>query len=151
MSTMTETQPQPLVVRPHKAAVVAWAVAIVLVAVFTVVAVLLKNTPTGVFFRTADQVAMVGVGVLLAAAALLFTRPRVRADAESIEVRNIYGTTRYPWSEVEALSFPDGASFARLELPDDEYVSIMAIQSTDGERAVHAMRALRRLYRASRT
>ena len=102
------------------------------------------------FFRTADQVAMVGVGVLLAAGVLLFTRPRVRADAETIEVRNIYGTTRYPWSSVEALSFPDGASFARLELPDDEYVSIMAIQSTDGERAVRAMRALRKLYRASR-
>ena len=46
------------------------------------------------------------------------------------------------------ISFPDGASWARLELPDDEYLAVMAIQAVDGVRAVEAVRALRKLHRA---
>ncbi|GGM71282.1 membrane protein [Longimycelium tulufanense] len=138
-----------LVVRPRRVRVVASGAALLLLVVFTVVALLLRNTPTGVYFRTSDQVAMVGVGVLLAAGAMLFARPRVRADAEGVEVRNLVNTQRYPWSLVRAVSFPDGSSWARLELPDDEYVPMMAIQSADGHHAVQAMRALRELHRSA--
>jgi hypothetical protein len=141
--------PQPLVVRPRKIRLVAVLSAVGLVVVFAVVAVLLRNTPTGAYFRTSDQVAMAGIGVLLAAGVLLFARPRVRADAEGVEVRNIASTTRYPWSEVRQISFPDGASWARLELPDDEYVPLMAVQAVDRDHAVTAVRALRALHRAA--
>ncbi|MGQ0838911.1 PH domain-containing protein [Actinokineospora sp.] len=123
--------------------------AVVFVGVFTVVAVLLRNTPTGVFFQVSDQIAMVGIGVLLACGALWFTRPKVSADAAGIDVRNLLGTTRYPWEVVRSVSFPDGAAFARLELPDDEYVPVMAVQAIDGDRAVAAIRELRRLHRAA--
>jgi hypothetical protein len=71
----------------------------------------------------------------------------VRARREWIEVRNLLGSTRYAWSDVRGLSFPDGAAWARLELPADEYVSVMAVQSADGARAVTAMRALRALHK----
>ncbi|MCA1654904.1 MAG: PH domain-containing protein [Pseudonocardiaceae bacterium] len=135
--------------RPRKVRVLASIGALVFVAVFTVVAVLLRNIPTGAYFYLSDQIAMIGVGVLLACGALMFARPRVRADHEGVEVRNMLGTRRYPWSEVESVSFPDGSAWARLELPDDEYVPILAVQAIDGDHAVTAMRELRRLRRES--
>lgn len=132
--------------RSRKARRVAVASAVVLVMVFTVVAVLLRRTPTGVYFQLSDQVAMVLLGLLLACAALLFARPRVRAGADGVEVRNLFGSRTLPWEVVLRVSFPDGAPWARLELPDDEYIAVMAIQSTDGRHAVQAIRALRALH-----
>ena len=132
--------------RPRKARRIAIAAAALLAAVFAVVAVLLRRTPTGVYFRVSDQVAMVLLGLLLAGAALLFARPRVRATAEGVEVRNLLGTRVVPWELVLWVSFPDGAPWARLELPDDEYIAVMAIQSADGRYAVQAIRALRAVH-----
>ncbi|MBK1788169.1 PH domain-containing protein [Prauserella cavernicola] len=126
------------------------ALALLLVTVFTVVAVLLRNSETGVIFQVSDQVAMIGVGVLLGGASLLFAMPKVKADAEGIDVRNVLVSRRFAWSEVLSVSFPDGASFARLELPEDEYHSVLAVQSVDRARAVEAVRALRRLHKAAR-
>lgn len=132
--------------RPRKVRLVAVAAAALLVVVFTVVAVLLRQTPTGVYFNFSDQVAMVLVGLLLAGAALVLTRPRVRAGADGVEVRNLLGTRAVPWELVLRVSFPDGAPWARLELPDDEYIAVMAIQSVDGRHAVQAIRALRAVH-----
>jgi len=130
-------------VRPRKARRVAVGSAVLLFAVFAVIAALLRRTDTGVYFRVSDQVAMVVLGLLLAGAALLFARPRVRADADGIEVRNVLGTHTLPWALVLRVSFPDGAPWARLELPDDEYLAVMAIQAADGQHAVQAIRSLR--------
>lgn len=131
--------------RPRKIRYVSSALAVAFVAVFTVVAFLLRSEWTGAYFQVSDQVAMVGIGVMLAVGVLLFSRSRVRADEDGIEIRNLLGTKRFEWEQVEHVSFPDGASYARLELPDDEYVTIMAIPAVDGERSVVAMRELRRL------
>ncbi|WP_436496842.1 PH domain-containing protein [Actinokineospora sp. HUAS TT18] len=139
-----------MIARPRKVRLVTGIIATVFVVIFTVVAVLLRNTPTGVFFHTSDQVAMAGIGVLLACGALWFTRPKVTADAEGVNVRNLLGTTHFSWDVVESVSFPNGASWARLELPDDEYVPIMALQSMDGERAVTGIRELRRLLKEAK-
>jgi hypothetical protein len=132
--------------RPRKARRVATGAAVVLVVVFATVAVLLRQTPTGVYFRLSDQVAMVLVGLLLAGAALLFARPRVRAGADGVEVRNLLGSRTLPWELVLRVSFPDGAPWARLEIPDDEYIAVMAIQAADGRHAVQAIRALRAVH-----
>ncbi len=136
-----------VLVRPRKIRRVAIPAAAVVLAACVVSGLLLGNTPTGVIFRPSDQVAMIGIGVVLAAAILLLVRPRLRADEEGLEVRNSVSTHRFAWSEVVAISFPDGASCARVELPDDENKPIMAIQSVDGDRAVRAMRDLRELRR----
>ncbi|MDQ3763920.1 MAG: PH domain-containing protein [Actinomycetota bacterium] len=132
--------------RPRKARWVAVTAAVLLFVVFTVVALLLRQTPTGVYFQFSDQVAMVVLGLLLAGAALLFARPRVRAGADGVEVRNVLGTRTVPWELVLRVSFPDGAPWARLELPDDEYIAVMAIQAADGRHAVQAIRALRAVH-----
>jgi hypothetical protein len=132
--------------RPRKARRVAIAAAALLVVVFAVIAVLLRQTPTGVYFKLTDQVAMVLLGLLLAGAVLLFARPRVRAGADGVEVRNLFGSRTLPWQLVLRVSFPDGAPWARLEIPDDEYIAVMAIQAADGRHAVQAIRALRAVH-----
>ena len=86
------------------------------------------------------------LGLLLAGGALLFTRPRLRADADGVFVRNVIGTHRLPWTLVRRVSFPEGAPWARLELPDDEYLAVMAIQAADKQHAVSAIRRLRELH-----
>ncbi|GAA2692064.1 MULTISPECIES: PH domain-containing protein [Actinosynnema] len=135
--------------RPKKIRTVAYASAALLVVVFAVVGWLLGDTPTGVIFRTSDQIAMALLGVVLAAAVLLLARPRVRADAEGVEVRNPVTSYKFAWADVLKVSFPDGAPWARLEFPEDEYVSIMAVQAVDREHAVAAVRALRELHKAA--
>lgn len=137
-------------VRPRRVLQVAWVGAVATVVLFTVVAVVLRNSHTGVLFRFADQVAMVLLGLFVAAGVLTLARPRVRADAVGIEVRNILVTRYLPWELVVGVAFPDGASWARLDLPDDEYLSVLAIQAVDGRHAVDGIRAVRALHSASR-
>lgn len=136
-----------VVVRPVRSIWIASVCAAGFIVAFTLVGVFLRQSDTGVAFRTADQVAMIGLGVLLGAGTMLWAMPKVRADADGIEVRNVLAKRAFGWSEVLSISFPDGASWARLELPDDEYYSVMALQAVDGQRAVEGVRALRRLHR----
>ena len=139
-----------IVLRPKKIRRVAWSCAAGLVIVFTVVGLLLGDTPTGVIFRTSDQVAMILLGFLLAGGVLLLTRPRVTADAQGVDVRNVVTSHHYDWNDVLSVSFPDGAAWARLELPHDEYISVMAVQAVDRDYAVSSVRALRELHKAGR-
>jgi Bacterial PH domain len=139
-----------LVLRPRRVLRAAWVGAIATVVVFVVIAAVLRTSDTGVYFRTADQVAMVLLGLLIAGGILLMARPRVRADARGVEVRNVAGPRYVPWEQVRAVSFPDGASWARLDLPDYEYLPVLAVQAVDGRRAVEDIRRLRALHAAAR-
>lgn len=140
---MTEWQ---LDVRARKTPRYAMAAAVVVFAVFLVPAVLLRSSQTGVHFRVVDQVSMVVIGLVLAGGALLLTRPRLRANADGVLVRNAFAERGYTWDTVQGLSFPDGVAWARIELPDDEYLPVLAIQANDNEHAVDAVRAFRGLY-----
>jgi hypothetical protein len=138
-----------LVIRPRRVRWVAWICAVALFAVMVTVALVLRSVSTGVYFRTADQVAMVLLGLMMSLGVLTLTLARVRATEHGVEVRNLLVTRELPWSAVVDVSFPHGSRWARLELPDDEYLPVSAIQLVDGERAVAAMRELRALYRRS--
>lgn len=135
------------VARPHRIRRYVIPAAAVLLIAFTATGILIKRTPTGATFHVSDQIAVIGVGVLLAGATLLTLRPRVTANERGIEVRNVVNSKTLPWKEVRAVSFPDGAPWARVELLADEYYPAMAIQAHDGQRAVDAMRDLRALHR----
>jgi hypothetical protein len=139
------TQTWELQVRPHLTPYFAYGAAILILAAQVVVGVLLKAKSTGVVFQTADQVAMAGLGVLIAGAVLLFARPRLRAGKAGLAVRNMLGEKLIAWPDVVSVSFPAGARWARVDLADDEYIPLMAIQAVDKERAVAAMDALREL------
>lgn len=140
------TQQESTVVRPRRSRIAAWIAAVVVLVPFVVAGAVQTTSGTGVYFRVADQVSIMAIGVVLAAAVLLAARPRVRADAEGIEVRNVFGARRLPWTAVRRVAFPDGAPWARLELPHDEYLPVLAIQAIDGQRAVAAIRRIRALH-----
>ena len=128
-----------LEVRPHLTPYFAYGAAVVIVAAHVTVGVLLKISSTGVIFQTADQVAIALLGVVIAGAVLMFARPRLRIGAPGVAVRNLFGYRLIPWADVVGVTFPAGARWARVDLPDDEYVPVMAIQAVDKERAVDAM------------
>jgi hypothetical protein len=132
-------------VQPHLTPYFAYVAAALILAAHITVGALLKISSTGVVFQTADQVAMALLGAVIAGAVLLFTRPRLRAGAAGIAVRNLFGYKLIPWSDVVDVSFPRGARWARVDLPDDEYIPVMAIQAVDKERAVDAMEQVRAL------
>jgi hypothetical protein len=132
-------------VRPHLTPYCAYVAAFVIAAAHIVVGLLLKIKSSGVIFQTADQVAMAGLGLVIAGLVLLFARPRLRVGAAGLSVRNLLGDRLVPWSEVVGVSFPAGARWARIDLPDDEYIPLMAIQAVDKDRAVDAMDTVRTL------
>ena len=100
-------------------------------------------------FARGDQTAMIGLGVLAAAGILAFARPRVRADAEHVRIRNVIGAFDLPWSAVRAVRFDRNSAWAMLELHDDETVPVHALQAADKDYAVAGVRALRALHSAA--
>ena len=141
-------------VRPYLTPYFAYGAAALIVAAHVIVGALLKVGSSGVVFRTWDQVAIAMVGVVIACFVSLFARPRLRVGPSGVAVRNLFGYRLFPWDQVIDVSFHKGARWARLDLPDDEYVPVMAIQAVDKRRAVEAMdrvRALLRRYQADAT
>lgn len=137
----------PFVVRPRRLVRVCRAVAVLVVVAFTAVALALRSGPEGAVFGVADQVAMVVLGLLMAAGVLLLTRARVVADQSGVRVRNVLGERAVPWQVVAAVTLEDGASWAALELRDDDRIALLAVQANDGDRAVDAVLRLRALHR----
>ncbi|MEH0146177.1 PH domain-containing protein [Corynebacterium sp. Q4381] len=117
---------------------------VVVMAVHIFMAAVVNAEFTGVTLTSLDQFAFVGVGLIISALSwVALTRPRVRANADGVQVVNIIGTRFYPWVLVYGLNFPKGSRMARLELPDFEYVPLWAIQAGDKERAIQAVEDFR--------
>ena len=131
--------------RPHLTPLFAYATAFLIAAAHIVVGLLLKLRSSGVIFQTADQVAIGALGLVIAGVVLLFARPRLRVGPAGLSVRNLLGDRLIQWSDTVGVSFPAGSRWARIDLPDDEYIPVMAIQAVDKDRAVDAMDTVRRL------
>jgi Bacterial PH domain len=143
---MTSTDSEwDLQVRPRVTPYFVYAAALIVAVGLVAVGFLLKIRSTGVYFHTSDQVAMACLGIVIAGVMLLFARPRLRVGRSGLAVRNLLGDRLIAWPEVVDVSFPRGARWARVDLPDDEYIPVMAIQAVDKERAVEAMDAVRAL------
>ena len=147
---MTPPSGSAIELRPRRARIFAYVAAFVIATTLIVVGLLLKMKSTGVFFQTADQVAMAVLGLVLAGLVLLFTRPRLLVGPTGLSVRNLFGDKLIPWEDVVGVSFPAGRRWARIDLPDDEYVPVLAIQAVDKDRAVDAMDTVRRELRSHR-
>ncbi len=131
--------------RPHRTPVFVYTAAFLIAAAHIAVGLLLKIRSSGVIFHTSDQVAIAVLGLVIAGGVLLFARPRLRVGPAGLAVRNLFGYRLIPWADVVGVSFPAGRRWARVDLPDDEYVPLMAIQAADRERAVDAMDTVRSL------
>lgn len=145
MTGSADTQQWDFDVRPHLTPYFVYGIAFLIAAAHITVGFLLKIGSSGVLFRTADQVGIALIGIVLAGCVLLLARPRLRVGPAGIAVRNALGYKLIPWSDVVDVSFPPGARWARVDLADDEYTPVMAIQAVDKDRAVAAMDRLREL------
>ncbi len=133
---------QPVAIRPW-----CYALSVFLLAAFGTIAAILRSTTDGVTFGVGDQVSMGGIGIALAAAALLPLRPRLSADATGVTVRGVLGSPKVvPWELIRGVEFRPRWRWARLVLPADETISLYAVQRFDGPRSVHVMRVLRDLH-----
>lgn len=100
-------------------------------------------------FQRGDQLAMIGLGVLLGLGILLFCRPRVTADDAGVRVRNVIGGYDLPWSVVRAVRFDRNSAWAHLELENDDQVPVHALQAVDKDYALDGVRTLRALHQAA--
>jgi hypothetical protein len=145
-----EPAPRPVTAVPRRLRLICVLAATAIVAVMTVVAVLLKSSTTGVVaFQTADQVAMVGLGLAMGAGVLFVARPRLDADAERLRVRNVLATHELPWSVVRAVRFDRHSPWASLLLANGDELAVLAVQAADKGRAVDAVEGLRALLAAA--
>jgi hypothetical protein len=142
------TTVDPVVFRPRRIRWVAGISAVLIAALFTVLSFGLHGaTGDGPGqFQRGDQVAMICLGILIGLGIMAFTRPRVRADADGVTIRNVIGGYELPWSAVRAVRFDRNSPWATLELHDDETVSVHALQAADKDYAVQGVRALRALH-----
>lgn len=142
----TSTKPWELTVKSPFLRKVAVVCVIVVMAVHIFMGLVLDVEFTGASVTLIDKFAFPGVGVLISVLVwLALSRPRLRANEDGVEIRNIIGTRFYPWQVIYGLSFPEGSRMARIELPDFEYVPVWALQSGDKERALTNVRAFREL------
>jgi hypothetical protein len=124
---------------------------LVVVTVMVFVAAGLKETTNSVVsYRSSDQVAMVGLGLVLAAGIVFLGRSRVDADAAGVRVRNIVVQHQLPWQAVRAVRFDRKSAWGSLLLENGDEISLLAVQAVDKEHAVRAVEGLRALHAQAR-
>ncbi len=96
-------------------------------------------------FTPFQKATLVFLGLLALAVWYALMRSRVTVAESGITVVNGYKTRVFAWTQVLAVSLRRGAPWASFDLADGTSVSVMAIQGSDGERAIAAVRELRRL------
>ncbi|WP_157728789.1 PH domain-containing protein [Actinopolymorpha singaporensis] len=75
-------------------------------------------------------------------------RMRLRADEAGLTIVNLTRTHTLVWAQVVRVNLRRGDPWVQLDLDDGTTVSVMAIQSADGDRARSAARELARLVAA---
>jgi hypothetical protein len=146
-------EPSPAAVSavPRRLRLVCALTAAVVVAVMVVVGLSLPGTTNSVVsYGPWDQVALIGIGVLLGAGILVFGLSRVQADAAGIRIRNILVRHEIPWSAVRAVRFDRSSAWASLQLENDDELAVLAVQAGDKEYAVRAVEGLRALHTSAR-
>lgn len=121
-------------IRPRWAPVVGVVLAVLIVlSVLALFVFVEPNAATNL--GPADYVLVVAVaGILLA---ILWRQSTVSAvpSAEGLAVRNLMGTTHLEWAQIVSVRFSPDRAWAQLDLADGDQLAVMAIQSSDGERA----------------
>ena len=130
--------------RPYGARVAGLVLGGLLLALVVVVWVLL-GPEVRARFTTFQRVTLVGIGAVGFVALHALTRSRVSADARGLTVVNGYRGRQLEWSQVVGVNLRRGAPWAGMDLSDGTSISMFAIQASDGQRAVRAVRQLRRL------
>ena len=133
--------------RPIVSSRIAWAASAVVLAAFTVTALVMKHFNAGADFNAADQAGTFVIGVILAGLLIMPTRPRLEADLAGVRMRAFLGGWRtVPWELIVRVDFPSKLRFARIVLPGEEALALYAVQRLDKDQAVATMAGLRELW-----
>lgn len=123
----------------------AWILVAVVMGVHIFMAWVVAVGDTGVPVTRVDQLGFLGIGVVFSIVALSLLRPRVMVNSRGVEVRNIVNGQFYQWEIIYGLSFPAEARWARLELPDFEFVPMMALNIYDQKIIAQRIEEFRKL------
>lgn len=96
-------------------------------------------------FTFLQRATLVAIGVGIAVLVHALTRSRVVVRGDRVSVVNGYRRRDLERAQVVALRMRRGAPWAEMDLADGTTIPVMAIQGSDGARAVEAVRAVRRL------
>lgn len=88
---------------------------------------------------------LVFLGLLALGVWFALMRSRVTVTETGVVVVNGYRARDFEWPEVISVNMRRGAPWAALDLSDGTSLSVLAIQASDGSRAIAAVRELRRL------
>nr|WP_222866540.1 PH domain-containing protein [Corynebacterium sp. LK28] len=123
----------------------AWILVVLVMAVHIFMAIVVAVGDTGVTVSSADRWGFIGIGLVFSFVALSLLRPHVKVNSQGVEVRNIVNGQFYPWEIIHGLSFPQEAKWARLELPDFEFVPMMALNIYDKQLIAQRVEDFRQL------
>ncbi len=118
--------------RPRRGRILPLVMASIAVVVCTVVA---GGMGAAGEWQVGDQLALVGLGLGLAAFLGRYASIKAVPDDAGLTVRNLMLTRTVSWDEVLEVRFPDGAPWVTLELDDTDELAVMAIQRADGQLA----------------
>jgi hypothetical protein len=96
-------------------------------------------------FSIFQRTTLLGFGLLGFLAFYALMRSRVSAAETGVTVVNGYRRRVFEWSQVVGVNLRRGAPWAGMDLSDGTSISMLAIQGSDGQRAVRAVRQLRSL------
>ncbi|MBW8752274.1 MAG: PH domain-containing protein [Propionibacteriales bacterium] len=96
-------------------------------------------------FSLFQRTTLIGLGLLGFLAFYAIMRSRVSAAETGVTVVNGYRRRVFEWSQVVGVNLRRGAPWAGMDLSDGTSISMLAIQGSDGQRAIRAVRQLRRL------
>jgi hypothetical protein len=116
--------------RPRRGRILPLVLAGVAVVVCTVVAI---GMGAGGVWQVGDQLALVGLGLALAAFLGRYASIKAVPDDAGLTVRNLMLTRSVTWDEIIEVRFPDGAPWVTVELDDGDELAVMAIQRADGQ------------------
>jgi hypothetical protein len=133
----------PIVWRPRRTQIVAYTMAVVMVAGSIVLAFVLPH-----MFGAADRAGLVVFGCLVAFILHLLGRCRVSADDDGVTVVNALRTRRYEWPELIGVTLTEGEPWPKLDLADGDSVGAMGIQGSEKRRAGRAVAQLQALIHA---
>ncbi|MET3963724.1 hypothetical protein ABIE44_003658 [Marmoricola sp. OAE513] len=88
---------------------------------------------------------LVFLGLIALGVWFALMRSRVTVSESGVTVVNGYKRYDLDWAQLIAVNMRRGAPWAGLDLSDGTSISALAIQSSDGDRALHAVREFRRL------
>jgi len=133
-----------VVFRPRRARQVIYPVAALVVAAMVGGAIVVPSTgPTP--FALLDRIAVVALGLVIAAGLHRLAAVRVVAGPDGIEVVNIARRTRLAWAQVVTVRLSRDDPWVMLDLSDGESLAAMGIQQADGAYGVEQARVLARL------